>query len=517
MVTTDTNLEEQRRIVRQARTELLQLHRRRAATPSGAGGAGSAGATGGAGAAVGSGAGGGAGVVGRAAGGGVEPPIRVMARVVQELRRECAARRFDPVAARLEIVDRTIGDVNLRLVTECEGPEGGPGDYRMLADELGIALPGENLNGYVATGGVHHWLREQMTAAERELLATGYDPRVYDIHGIGNPILRGRLADDLRPWGFTLSAANIALGLGATDCIDKVLRGLAHRGSPGAVLFATPGFNMPELQATAYGYRLHPVRTVADNNFKLTAQVLQQELSANPDITVVYLTITNNPTTFAYTPDELSELQSVLTDAQVYLLADLAYVGTGQPDDDHERMRRLSVDADLAPYLICVGSFSKTHTLTGERFGWVAFGDTAFATAMGASWTNSVGSLPGDWQLRYMAYQTLFRRDPGLIPKIRALYRLRRTRLREQLRQYDAEHRLFDHIYLDDDATIYNWSRLRPGADCFEVLEKTGIAGIPGSTFGYSDDYIRFSVGISPISFDGSHPRTHCEAGHEMH
>jgi aspartate/methionine/tyrosine aminotransferase len=460
-------LDEQRRLVRQARTEMLHRHRSRPAT-------------------------------------GTEPPIRVMARIVQELQRECAERRFDPAAGRLEIVDRTIGDVNLRMITECEGAEGGPGDFRMLADELGIALPGENLNGYVASGAVHRWIRERMTAAERELLAVGYDPRVYDIHGVGNPVLRDWLAADLRKWGIRVSGANVALGLGATDCIDKVLRGLAHAREPGAILFATPGFNMPELQATAYGYRLHGVRTRAEDGFKLTAPLLKQHLDDNPDIRIVYLAVTNNPTTFAYTPGELSALRSVLGD--VYLLADLAYVGTGPPAADRERMLRLTTDAAPAPYLICVGSMSKTHTLTGERFGWVVFGDTGFAAEMGAGWTNSVGSLPGDWQLRFMAYHALFRRRPELIDKIRALYRLRRTRLRTQLQRYGE---LFDRIYLDDDATIYNWSRLRPGVDCFSVLERTGIAGIPGSTFGYSDDYIRFSVGISPIGVDQPLPAPH--------
>jgi aspartate/methionine/tyrosine aminotransferase len=262
---------------------------------------------------------------------------------------------------------------------------------------------------------------------------------------------------------------------------------------------------MPELQAVAYGYRLHRVPTRARDGFKLTGSLLARNLEDNPDISVVYLTVTNNPTTFAYSPDQLSEIQSVLRDfarrgRDIHVLADLAYVGTGPPAADRERMRRLTADADLAGHLICVSSFSKTHTLTGERFGWVVFGDVELAAAMGSSWTNSVGSLPGEWQLRFMAYQALFRQNPWLAGKIRAFYRLRRARLREQLRRYDEEHHLFEHIHLDDDATIYNWSRLRPGEDCFSVLEKTGIAGIPGSTFGYSDDYVRFSVGISPIT-----------------
>ncbi|MFF2845987.1 pyridoxal phosphate-dependent aminotransferase [Streptomyces sp. NPDC058001] len=470
-----TGLEEQRLLVREARREMVRRHN-------------------------------------ALRGDTAEPPIRVMARLVNDLERECTARRFDRAATRLEIVNRTIGDVNVRLITECEGEEGGPGDYRLLGDELGIALPGEDLNGYTASGKGYHWIRDRMTEAERQLLADGYDPRIYDIQGVGNPVLRGWLADDMRQWGLTATAEQVALGLGATDCIDKIFRGLAHFArlrsqSPGAVLFAAPGFNMPELQAVTYGYRLHRVRTRAEEQFKLTDALLAQHLEENPDITVVYLTATNNPTAFAYSPAELTALMAVIgrfadQGRRVHVLADLAYIGTGRPADDAARMRSLAAATDVAGQMIYVNSFSKIYTLTGDRFGWAVFGDTEFAVAMRSSWMNSVSCLPGEWQLRFMAYHALFRQNPQLIEKIRGLYGLRRSRLRHQLELLNEEHRLFEHVYLDDDATIYNWSRLKAGQDCFGVLEKTGIAGIPGSTFGYSDDYIRFSVGILPVVLD---------------
>ncbi len=441
-----------------------------------------------------------------------EPPIRMMASIVQALEQECAERRFDSAAVRLEIVNRTIGDVNVRLVSECDGAAGGPGDYRRLADELGVALPGEALQGYVATGAVYRWLRDQMLDAERQLTRIGFDPRIYDLASIGNPVLRGWLAEDMRQWGLTVGAHHVALGLGATDCMDKVLRGLGflarHRSQPvGAVLLPAPGFNVLESQAQANGYRVHRVHTRPEDNFKVTAEQLAQALGEHEDVRIVYLTVTNNPTTFAYTPDELLDLLGVLRRHRqrgrpVYLLADLAYVGTGNPAEDAARMRALCSASDLLDQVIFVSSLSKTHTLTGERFGWVTFGDADVAASMVGSWINSVASMPGEWQLRFMAYHRLFRENPQLIDKIRKLYALRRAQLRAQLQRLDKQFQLFEQIYLDDDATIYNWSKLRQGEDCFSVLEKTGIAGIPGSTFGYSDQYVRFSVGIVPVAID---------------
>ncbi|HLI88286.1 MAG TPA: pyridoxal phosphate-dependent aminotransferase [Ktedonobacteraceae bacterium] len=468
--TSAMSLQEQRTVLRQLRSELLRLYR-----PHIQEGAG---------------------------------PIRVMARIVDELERECRKRNMAEAVIQSEIVNRTIGDVNLRLITECEGEAGGPGDYRLLADELGIALPGEQVHGYTASGETYLWLRSQMMECERLLLARNFDPRIYDIYGVGNPVLREWLCQEMQQWGFSVNVGQLYLGLGAMDSIDKVLRGLAHmyrdQGTSGAgILFPEPGFHVPEWQALSCGYNLHRFRTAPEYRFKLTAEQLDQLLQAHPDIRLIYLTITNNPTTFSYTPDELNAIHTVLRryrnqGRDILILADLAYIGTGKPEEDQARMATFAVP-DVFQHTIFISSFSKTCSLTGERFGWVTYGDPAIALATAASWTNSMASLPGEWQLRFMAYYRLLKERPWLMEKLRSFYRLRRQRLVAQLQRINAELDLFAQIYIDDDATVYNWSRLRPEEDAFSLFEKTGIAGVPGSGFGYTDDYIRFSIGVIPV------------------
>ncbi len=433
-------------------------------------------------------------------------PIRVMARLVAELERECRRSDIDEEIMASEIVNRTIGDVNLRQVTECEGEPGGPADYRRLADDLGIALPGEDLHGYTASGEAYLWLREQMMECERLLLKHGYDPRIYDIYGVGNMVLRSWLAEEM--WGLPVQGEQVYLSLGAMDGIDKVLRGLAHvyreqNITDAAVLFPEPGFGVPEWQAKSSGYRLHKFPTLPEHHFKLTASQLDQLLTEHTDIRIIYLTITNNPTAFAYNATELNELHAVLRrywqqGRNILTLADLAYIGTGNPQHDTQRMEAFLPPAVMA-HTIFISSFSKTHSLTGERLGWITCGDPAIATAISPSWSNTMASLPGEWQLRFMAYLRLIRSRPWIAEKMRAFYRLRRSRLIAQLRRIDEEQHLFAEIYIDDDATVYNWSRLRPEEDAFSLFEKTGIAGVPGSGFGYTDEFIRFSIGVIPV------------------
>jgi aspartate/methionine/tyrosine aminotransferase len=423
-----------------------------------------------------------------------------MARMVAELEKQCRELIIAEEVIQAEIVNRTIGDVNLRMITECVGEPGGSGDFRLLADELGVALPGEQLHGYVANGETYLWLHDQMQQ--------GIDLRIYDLQGIGNPVVRDWLAEEMQKWSLHVTANQVYLALGAMDSIEKVLRGLnqiyrEQSDSDVAVLFPAPGFNVPEWQARTFGFRLHKFRTRAEDHFKLTATQLDDILQQAPDIHIIYLTVTNNPTAFAYSADELARLCAVLrkyweSGRIIHILADLAYIGTANPHEDYARLMTFTA-ADILQNTIFISTFSKSHTLTGERFGWVTIGDPNIATALMPSWSNTMASLPAEWQLRFMAYIRLIQSRPWIIEKLRALYKLRRNRLIAQLQKIDDQQHLFSHIHLGDDATVYNWSQLLPGEDAFSLFEKTGIAGVPGSGFGYSDDYIRFSIGVIPV------------------
>ena len=94
-----------------------------------------------------------------------------------------------------------------------------------------------------------------------------------------------------------------------------------------------------------------------------------------------------------------------------------------------------------------------------------------------------MASLPGEWQIRFMAYYRHLQSCPWLSEKLRNFYRMRRRHLIAQLNCL-AEIPLFEQVYIDDDATVYNWSWLSAGEDAFSVFEKTGIAGVPGSGLG---------------------------------
>lgn len=365
-------------------------------------------------------------------------PIRAVAHSIADLEVAYRDRGIPRFIVERQVVNRTIGDVDLRRVSAIDdGPE-----FVSLADDLGIALPGEFIGGVRASGAEYLRLRQAMLEFERRLLVRGIDLRMYDLAGVGNPLLREMLSDYARrQWGFAPPPAQIYLSLGAQDGLDRFFRGFAMvRRRAGdehiAVVFPAPAFNVPEWQAHSLGLRLHRLTTRPEDGFKVTPELLDAALAQAPDIRAFYLSVTSNPTTFAYSADELRALFAVLRDRDVVIVADLAYIGTGNPILDRQRMEAFN-DPETLRRTVFVNTFSKTLTLTGDRCGWVGFGDPAFAASLAMAWTTTIASFPAEWQLYYMALIDHVSAHPDLEQRIRAFYAHRRAQFAQQLRSLD--------------------------------------------------------------------------------
>lgn len=428
-------------------------------------------------------------------------PIRAMARMVSDLEAECIARGYDARVVRETISNRTIGDVNPRLIVERDATY----DYRSLADDLGIAFPQENINGYIASGETYLALRQRMMDYDRALFARGWDVHMYDLAGVGNPLLRETIAQDQQTtWGLSFTPEQIFLCTGSLDGLDKSLRGLRAtrwNGPAGStsLLFPTPSFAIPEWQAKTFGINVVRVPTNPAHNYKLTPDELLATLRAHPEARGMYLILSNNPSAYSYSPRELRALFAVVAaHPEFMVLADMAYTGTGRMEDEQARVRVFAEMGILPQTLLC-WSLSKVYTMTGDRFGWVSVGDPSLAPLLRISWMNSSATLPAEWQLRFMAFYEHVQRSPAIREKVSALYALRRRALSSQLQTLNDAHQLFRRINLDDGGTIYNWSQLSEGQDVYSVFARTGIAGVAGSAFGYTNDHIRFSVGIEPV------------------
>jgi aspartate/methionine/tyrosine aminotransferase len=439
-------------------------------------------------------------------------PIRTMARMMSEVQAAAREAGISPRVLQRELVNRTIGDVNVRAITENVGGV----DYSTIGEDLGIILPGEEIavrgpDGHpahrISDGAVHTELNRREEEIELRLLRDyGWDIRVYDVFGVGNPLLREKLAARFeKAWGIHVTPERTFISIGALDGLYKSILSLSYHfkkkhGKPSSFAFPAPGFASVNWHVQMAGMKLTILHTTAQANFKLDYQEMKQALDDDPELRFLYLTVSNNPTAFSYSPQEIEEVyRAIIEDGREFaVLADLAYIGTGPDDADAARMAAFN-KPEILQRTVFVSSLSKVFTLTGDRCGWVSFQNHDWEDIMKVAWNNTTAGLPAEWQLRFTALIEWFDEHPAIQEKIKALYDLRREDLRQELQALNEQFDLFEVIGMDDHATIYNWSKLKPGEDALSLFEKTGIAGIPGSAFGYDDQYIRFSVGFIPV------------------
>ena len=150
------------------------------------------------------------------------------------------------------------------------------------------------------------------------------------------------------------------------------------------------------------------------HNYKLTPDELLATVRAHPEARGIYLILSNNPSAYSYSPQELRALFAIVaTHPELSVLADMAYTGTGRMEDEQARVRVFAEMGILPQTLLC-WSLSKVYTMTGDRFGWVSVGDPSLTPLLRVSWMNSSATLPAEWQLRFMAFYEHVQRSPAI-------------------------------------------------------------------------------------------------------
>jgi aminotransferase len=143
------------------------------------------------------------------------------------------------------------------------------------------------------------------------------------------------------------------------------------------------------------------------------------------------------------------------------------------------------------PYTVVANSLSKSNALTGMRVGWLLAPDTAIDALVKAhSWVTSTASAFG----QRIAYEIFG--EPGAIDEQSAWYRMQRDRGMAALSASALR-------YLPIDGAFYVCVRLPNGGDsvaaAYELVERRGVAAIPGRTFGPTlEGWLRLSW-VAPI------------------
>ncbi len=223
----------------------------------------------------------------------------------------------------------------------------------------------------------------------------------------------------------------------------------------------------------------------ADDNFRITADQLRQKVT--PRTKALMVNSPNNPTGRVLTQEELDAIVAVALEHDLYVISDEIYETV--IFDGRKHLSPAAVPG-MAERTLTINGLSKSHAMTGWRLGWLA-GPTPImklATQMNSQTVSSaanftmhaaVAALTGPKEVtRAMSAEYQKRRD-FMVPALNAIPGVE---------------------CLDIEGAFYLFPRFpnstKNSAELAEALiEKAGIASVPGGAFGKSGEgHVRFTI-----------------------
>ncbi len=223
----------------------------------------------------------------------------------------------------------------------------------------------------------------------------------------------------------------------------------------------------------------------ADDNFRITADQLRAKVT--PRTKALMVNSPNNPTGRVTTQEELDAIVAVASEHDLYVISDEIYETV--IFDGRKHLSPAAVPG-MAERTLTINGLSKSHAMTGWRLGWLA-GPTPImklATQMNSQTVSSaanftmhaaVAALRGPKEVtRAMCAEYQQRRD-FMVPALNAIPGV-------ECQDIEGAFYLFPRFP----------NSKRNSAELAEALiEKAGIASVPGGAFGKSGEgHVRFTI-----------------------
>lgn len=298
----------------------------------------------------------------------------------------------------------------------------------------------------------------------------------------GTPALKEAIAAKFaRDNELEYEAAEILVSSGAKQSIYNLLQALINPGDE--VLIPAPYWvSYPDMVRLAGGAPVI-LNTTLDDGFKITAGQLASAI--NDETRLLVLNSPSNPTGKAYSAAELSDLAEVLIEhPRVIVVSDDIYEHIWWADGPFRSLG--AVCAGLKERLVVVNGVSKAYAMTGWRIGYAA-GHRDLIKEMrkvqGQSTSNpcsisqaaATAALTGDQEcVRHMCNAFKERHD-WLVPALNDLPGVRCARGEGAFYAFADFTAAISALGLADDVALGEF-----------LLEKAGVATVPGSAFGAS-------------------------------
>ncbi len=281
-------------------------------------------------------------------------------------------------------------------------------------------------------------------------------------------------------------ATDIVVTPGAKWAINLALGAMVNPGDE--VLYLTPAWVSYPTMITLAGGVPVPVELSAEDNYEVTADMLREKVT--PKTKVLMMNSPCNPTGHVLSEAEIQAIREVALEADLYIISDEIYEKIIFDGHVH---RSIGSIIDMAGRTVTINGFSKAYAMTGWRLGWLA-GPTPILKLAARLNTQTVTSAATFSMHAAVAALT---GPQDVILEMCDAYRKRRDFMVKALNEIDGV------ACRNIDGAFYLFPTF-PNSDknslelAESLLDKAGVAGVPGSAFGASGEgHIRFSIATS--------------------
>ncbi len=298
----------------------------------------------------------------------------------------------------------------------------------------------------------------------------------------GLPELREKISKFYNSrFGGSYTLDNVLVTVGSTEGLSSVMKGILKEGDE--VLLPTPSYaGYDPLIKMMCGIPVYI--DLKENNFILTTEILEKYVTEKTKL--IILTYPNNPSGAILHEGEMKKISDYIKDKEIYLISDEIYASIVFG----EYTSFASFQKDIDKQLIIISGFSKSHSMTGYRVGYIITSKELQQEIKKVSQYNvtSASTLS-----QYGALTAL--EECSDTREISMIYKKRVEYFQKELEEIgfkciEPKGAFYVFACYEDIEKLKNMKSLD---FAFDLLEKTGLAVVPGSTF-QVEGYVRFSI-----------------------
>ncbi len=227
------------------------------------------------------------------------------------------------------------------------------------------------------------------------------------------------------------------------------------------------------------------IETDDSTSFKITPEQLKNAIT--PKTKVLVITTPSNPTGSVYSKKELEAIAEVLKDTNIIVFSDEMYEKLVYGDVKFTPLA--SISEDMFQRTVTINGLSKSASMTGWRFGYLATPNVELVKAMNKLQSQSTSNISSITQAAAIA--GLNGSIDNIVEDMRKVFEQRRDEACELVNNIDGL------SVIKPDGAFYLYINIKEVSNdslefAKELLSQEGVAVVPGIAFG-TEGYIRLS------------------------